>query len=211
MNDRNRAIDVLKRARDLLAERLTERILESRDDLLADAMGLAYQSEIDAVYEQVGARLNHVSAMLGSLPPEDEPKDEQAAGTQTGESAVTGPPALPAPRPIAGYLAAREPISFRTFGRQVQSGDIGGAGASLAILFDLSPERGQRCAEHFFTRLRHEPTVMMKAQGLRQELATNNFNASLTLLWECFGLQGMESIAVIQALRMHLATAAQSE
>jgi hypothetical protein len=211
MNDRSRAIDILKRARDLLAERLTERILDSRDDILADAMGLAYQSEIDAVYEQVGARLNHISAMLGSLPPENEPPEEQPTAETGKDAAFSGPTALPAPRPIAGYLSTREPVSFRTFGLQVQSGDLGGAGSSLAALFNISPERGERCAQHFFSRLRENPAVMMKAQELRHELAKGNFNESLALLWECFGLQGVESIGVIQALRSHLATAAQSE
>src|SRR5687768_15677644 len=104
MNDRSRAIEVLKRARDSLAERLTERILESRDEILADAMGLAYQSEIDAVYEQVGSRLNHVSAMLGSLPLENEPPEEQPTQEASKDAAFAGPAALPAPRPIAGYL-----------------------------------------------------------------------------------------------------------
>lgn len=211
MNDRSRAIDVLKRARDLLAERLTERVLESRDDILADAMGLAYQSEIDAVYEQVGARLNHVSAMLGSLPPENEPPEEQPAAEAAKDAAFSGPAVLPAPRPISSYLATRESVSLRTFGLQAQSGDLGGAGASLAALFNISPERGERCAEHFFSQLRENPTIMTKAQELRHELAKGNFNESLALLWECFGLQGVESIGVIQALRSHLATADQSE
>jgi hypothetical protein len=211
MNDRSRAIDVLQRARDLLAERLTERILESRDEILADALGMSYQSEIDAVYEQIGVRLNHVSAMLGNLPPEIDPPDEPPAAESSADEPAADIIALPAPRPIAGYLLGREPVSFRTFGLQIQTGNLGAAGASLAALFDLTPERGEQCAEHFFARLRENPAVMGRAQALRQELASGNFNQSLSLLWECFGLQGIESIAAIQTLRTHLATVAPSE
>ena len=213
MNDRSRAIDILRRARDLLAERLTERILESRDEILADAMGLSYQSEIDAIYEQLGARLNHVSSMLGSLPPETElaPDETPTAGQGSAGEAPAGPPALPSPRPIAGYLAGRETSSFRTFGLQVQAGDIGGVGGSLAFLFGLPAERGQRCAEFFFRRMREERTVSMKVQLLRHELQSGNHRAVQQLLSDCFGLQELESIDVIRALRGHLKTVAGGE
>ena len=72
MHDRARAISLLQQARDILAERLTERILESRDAILEDALGLAYSSEIDAIQEQIGQRLNHVNLMLNNLPPMEE-------------------------------------------------------------------------------------------------------------------------------------------
>ena len=210
MNERNQAIDILKRARDLLAERLTEQVLASRDEILEDAMGMSYESEINAIYDQMGARLNHLSAMIGSLPPEPEATEDKTNQTKANNE-EPGPKALPAPKPIAGYLAPREPISFRTFAYQVNSGDVKGAGTSLSILFGLEPQRGQRCAETFFQKLKKDPNVMLKAQQLRQELTNGNFNASLVLLWECFGLQGVESIGVIQALRLHLEASAASE
>ena len=54
MNDRARATEILRKARAILAERLTEKILEQREELLDDAQGDSYMSEIESLYEQVG-------------------------------------------------------------------------------------------------------------------------------------------------------------
>ena len=101
MQDRARAIALLQQARDLLAERLTERILECRDQILEDALGLAYSSEIDAIQEQIGQRLNHVNLLLNNLPPQDEPppvEDPEPAAAQ----------------PVLGYEGAETPASAAT-------------------------------------------------------------------------------------------------
>ena len=39
---------------------------------------------------------------------------------------------------------------------------------------------------------------------LRSELAAGSVNGALLLLWECFGLQGLESIAALQSLKTRL-------
>ena len=48
---------------------------------------------------------------------------------------------------------------------------------------------------------------MTKAMSLRKEVATANFNSSLVLLYECFGLQGLEAISVLQTLMGRLGSA----
>src|SRR5881628_250690 len=68
MNDRARAIAILKQARDMLADRLSERVIESRGDILEDAQGFSFLSELESIYEQFGARLVHLNQLLANLP-----------------------------------------------------------------------------------------------------------------------------------------------
>src|SRR4029077_3252564 len=68
MNDRAHASDILRKARAILAERLTERINEQSDELLDDARGDSYMNEIESLYDELGMKLSHVSQMLSNLP-----------------------------------------------------------------------------------------------------------------------------------------------
>lgn len=207
MNDRTRAIEVLQRARDLLAERLTERVLESREEILADALGMSYLSEIETIYEQIGSRLHHVSLMLSNLPADkaaqEEPMSEPEEATPT-----LAFPSLPAPRPVAGLLPLPmpvEPLTFKTFVLHVQAGDMARAGIALAGLFNFDLQRGTECAQLFYERSRANPQLIFKTMRLRNELMSGRTNRLLMLLWECFGLQGSESIDVMHTLRSRLA------
>jgi hypothetical protein len=254
MNDRARAISVLQQARDILAERLTERILESRDQILEDALGLSYSSEIDAVQEQIGMRLNNVHMLLNNLPPmEDAPapaeEDEEPTPSQMaiGYEPETPPAAvielpgntfyadstlhdamghdlqegtlvvatsqslLPQPAPAALQSpAAPQPqaISLQAFAERVLANDVEGAGTVLAGLFDVSAHRGRDCAKRFQEQLAEKPQCLQKAMGLRSELSSGSVNGALLVLWECFGLQGLESLAALQALKSRLGAGA---
>ena len=68
MNKRNQAIETLKAARDSLAEQLTERILECREEILDDAAGDSFMGEIEQIYEKFGNRLGHLNSLISSLP-----------------------------------------------------------------------------------------------------------------------------------------------
>lgn len=70
MSDRDRALQILHQVRDILAERMTERILEHADDLLDDARGDSFAGEIEALHDQIALRLIQVNQMLGNLPVE---------------------------------------------------------------------------------------------------------------------------------------------
>jgi hypothetical protein len=220
-NDRARAIALLKEARDLLADRLTERILESGEELLEDAMGRVYSSEIENVYEQIGLRLNHINAMLSCLPAREEstppaPMTPQVLPpalelTLGGEPNVfqtdTAPGHAEHHEPIRGALAVTAltaPVSFEQFALQVTSEDLVSAGRSLAVLFAIDEERGRRCAATFQQRLLHSPDTVAKVLRLRHEVRSGSINEALMLLSECFGLQGLESVLVLQTLQARL-------
>ena len=50
MNDRNRALKILKEAKETLTGRLTEKVLELEEEILADARGDSYMNEIETVW-----------------------------------------------------------------------------------------------------------------------------------------------------------------
>jgi hypothetical protein len=232
MNDRARAIAILQQARDILAERLTEQVLEARDAILEDAIGLSYSSEIDAIQEQLGQRLNNVNMLLNNLPPM-----EDAPAPTAEDVAPVAPPALgyqPDPQngpsgelsldggaveenldddalPILAAVAVDEaedaramPISFQSFAERIMANDVDGAGIVLAGLFDVTVDRGRQCARRFQEQLSERPQFLQKAMGLRHELTSGSVNGSLILLWECFGLQGIESLSALQSLKARM-------
>jgi hypothetical protein len=216
MNDRARALAILKQAREILMQRLTDRVLDNEEEILNDARGESYMGEIDALYDQVGTPLVHLNQILSSLPVEE---DVQVHETHTPQHSaahsyaeIVPPawpevPALPAPRSSSGVETAEDtiaPISFQTFAAQIQAGDISGAGGSLAYLFDIPLLRAARCAEHFHIQLREDPDFLVKAMQLRRELASGGYNGAIMLLYQCFGLTGVEAIGVYQVLKVRL-------
>jgi hypothetical protein len=239
MNDRARAIAVLQQARDILAERLTEQVLEARDSILEDAIGLSYSSEIDAIQEQIGQRLNNVNMLLNNLPPiEDAPPptaddvtpasppalayqpestlalasiESTSVETASIESALADDSDMDDSGPILSAVAVDEaedaramPISFQSFAERIMANDVDGAGIVLAGLFDVSVDRGRQCARRFQEQLSERPQFLQKAMGLRHELTSGSVNGSLILLWECFGLQGIESLSALQSLKARM-------
>jgi hypothetical protein len=218
MNDRQQAIDLLRRARDILAERLTDRILQNKDAILEDALGLGYGSEIDGVYEQLGMRLAHVNQLLSNLPAEevaasDEPAAQEDVAVELGPDEFLDPPhshvpaphlALPGPGELLQLAGPTPAVSFQKFAARIFMGDVGGAGAILAELFELDVARATRCARVFYDGVRHNPEVIAKAAQLRRELQAGSYNTALVLLHDCFGLAGVESISVMQTLRARI-------
>ncbi|MCA9267074.1 MAG: hypothetical protein KDA41_01320 [Planctomycetales bacterium] len=227
MNDRTQALDLLRRARDILAERVTERVLANKDEILADALGLAHESEIDGLYEQLGVRLAHVNHLLSHLPAEEAApggeddaielnEQPRAAAEETSRSAelaardhahrtAAGPHlALPAPGEMLQLPGPAPAVSFQRFATRIFVGDLDGAGEVLADLFELEAPRARRCAQVFYDGVRHNPTVIGKAAQLRRNLQGGDYAGAMSLLHDCFGLQGIESISVMQTLRARL-------
>jgi len=230
MNDRQRAHDILREAKDALAQRLTELVLQSAEDILADARGDSYMNEIESLYEQVGMKLAHVSQMLANLPAELPPPVEPAPHAGVAERgdtftvatepspsadavvadttpALMGPvfvatPALPAPRTEAWTEAS--PQTFQQFAERIQASDLTGAGAVLGSLLGLSKTRAVACAKTFSRRLRSDPDFLPKVSQLRRELAAGSPQGAMALLVDCFGLTGVEALSVMNTLHRRL-------
>jgi len=229
MNDRSRAGDILREARAILADRLTEMILEQRAELIDDARGDSYMNEIESLYEQLGMKLSHVSQMLSNLAAEEssssqthtaaaqhsanntftvatEPAPNSDAISHDTIPALIGPlfvatPALPAPK-------ASEPIKNRAtysalqaFAAQIQAGDLLAAGRTLATLFDVEEPRAVACAAIFAQRVRSEAAYFHKVMELRSELHSSNPQRALLLLLDCFGLSRGESAEILRNLQ----------
>src|SRR5689334_17980060 len=80
MSERERAIEVLRQARDLLARRLSEKILESEEELLDDARGDSYLSQIETIFDQFGTKLTHLNQLINNLPTEAEASTQVETG-----------------------------------------------------------------------------------------------------------------------------------
>lgn len=211
MNDVARAIELLRQARDILVARLTQRIVDAGDELLEDAQGNSYSAEIEAIYDQVGLRLANVNALLSNLQlaqpaslATSMPVDGAApldAAPLTGSVVETVIAAAPSESTV-GVAASDDPpvASFEWFARQIGEGDLYGAGRTLSVLFELSEPRAAACAARFAEKLTSTPDFLAKAKQLSTELH-RSVNGSLMLLWECFGLQGPESLRVLSVLR----------
>jgi hypothetical protein len=228
MNDRVRANEVLREARAILAERLMEKILEHREDLLDDARGDSYMNEIESLYEQVGMKLSHVSQMLSNLPAEEPPSQTHTVAAQHGAEntftvatepapnsdgisqdttpALVGPlfvatPALPAPKTSEPVKNRATNSALQAFAAQIQAGDLLAAGRTLATLFNVEEPRAVACAATFAQRVRHEAAFFRKVMELRSELHSSNPQRALLLLLDCFGLSRGESAEILRNLQ----------
>ena len=181
MNERIKAIEVLREARRILGERLTEKVNEQAEEILADARGDSYMNEIDTVYEVVGLKLAHVSQMLSNLPqPEAPPHSATAAAQHSPDDmftvdaqaprdsesvveytipALLGPrnvvtPALPAPKTTESTKDRAATSALQAFAAQIQAGDLLAAGRTLAALFEIEETRAVACAASCTARIR---------------------------------------------------------
>lgn len=233
MSARNHAISILTQARDALLRRMTEQIVEHSDELLADAAGESFLSEIEELYDRMGTKLSHLNQMISSIPPEMEPP---SGGDSSGmvfeedftrpafevipysnpseevfrsDTASSTPPLLGLPAP-AEPSSAKPPLAkpaFAQFMLFVESNRLEEASETLAPLLALPLTRVSRCVDWFSERFREDSQVVSRAMRIRHEIAANKNNDALSLLHECFGLQGMEAIIALQTLRDVLATA----
>ena len=228
MTERTRALEILKEARAILGERLTEQILMQGEDILADARGDSYMNEIESIYEQVGLKLSHVSQMLSNLPGEQPASYTETPATQhTADNtftvateaspsadaiveetmpALAGPhfvatPALPAPKTSDPSKDRATTSALQAFAAQIQAGDLLAAGRTLAALFELEEPRAVACAATFASRVRHEAAFFRKVMELRSELFSGNLQRALLLLFDCFGLSRGEAAEVLRNLQ----------
>lgn len=146
MSEQPSARKVLLAARNELAKRLTELVLASPEEMLADARGESYMNEIETLYEQVGIKLAHVNQMLAGLPADLElepiapspvpstnpaapkPKREDTAELELESLASADSTAAPAqvlPPPVAPPLPTSRPVRMpMSLPRRTSSGGL---------------------------------------------------------------------------------------
>jgi hypothetical protein len=217
-SEQEQAVELLTQARDILAARLTERVLELGSDLLDDARGESYANEIDSLYDQIGTRLNQVNTLLAGLPATcDAPPAESFSTSIPGieqsphfvvQNVSTTSDSDCEISAIEDLITTQEPTnrtsepsSYPLFVQDIIRRDTASAGLRLVGVLELTPERAERCAARFREQLDRDPAFLGKVQGLRRALNSGDSNQALLLLWECFGLQGEESVTAVQALR----------
>jgi hypothetical protein len=231
MSERTRALEVLQQARETLSARLTELVLEQADDLLADARGESYMNEIDALYDQIGIKLAHISQMISNLPAgavepvtataaaQHDEDDTFTVSTEAAPNAdavvedtllaLNGPvyvatPALPPPRGEHSPRARATQLSLQAFAAQIQACDLLAAGRTLGALFDLEEPRAIACAATFAQRVRTEASYFRKVMQLRGEVQAGRHDRAEALLYDCFNLTRPDALDVLQTLRRRL-------
>jgi hypothetical protein len=217
MNERSLAIHILQSARDRLSERLTERIIEARDDIESDAEGGSYLSEIEAIYDQLGSRLAHVNGMLANLPP--APSHETAGADATATEIIyadlasaypsgfelegTAPPpvlALPAP-------TNRETREDQLAEALCQLASLGAAGDAAAMSrlisesFDMKPSRARVWASAFVRQTVRHPDLPQRLIDLAVTINHTSEHSAATLVAECFEAEPFEALAIIRSLK----------
>ena len=200
MDDHAIAMSILCHAREILANRMIERILDAENQILEDAQGDSYMNEIETLQEGVGERLNSVNVMLANLSV-IEPLDEMAFDL---ENPIIFLGSIALDEEVDESGRTESPANFALFAEQIAADDVEGAGQTLAELLEVDLKLAQRCATSFRDRLNEDPTTIEKAMRLRVELMAGNHNDSLMILWDCFRLQGRLAFNVLQTLKSRL-------
>ncbi len=231
MSPQDQAYNVLKNARDVLTRRLVERILEASEEILDDASGQSYSNDIEQVYEQCGMRLQHVQNLINLLPP-PEPAVSMSSTSMTSQSHADEPiinhteimtsmvgltetdhafaemmPEQNAPTTAESstdHVAASPQPTFAHFAQQIMAGDLKSSAHVLSLLLDLPLDRARKCTEWFHNRLQSDANFLQQARRLRESVSAENVNDTLDLLWQCFGLQGYEAVALWPRLQSQL-------
>ena len=218
MEDHSEALSILQKARDALTARLTQRIIESEHEIVEDAEGSSYFSEIETIYEQLGARLAHLNAMLSNLPPAPPQHCSETAASEviyadlasspssTLDVDATGPLTLLALPSPATYDDARvEPMVevFAGIVMTVKSGDLTGGARLISELFDVKPSLARRGAQAFERQLNRFPDLARRFEQFGASIDATNEYAAATLIGECFEFQPIDALLLVRSLKQH--------
>lgn len=178
---------ILRAARDQLQQRLAERVVECSEEILSDARGESYLSEVETLHDQLGLKLLQVSQMLECM--SAPVGDSVGAGVEEFDDVAA--PAVPGP------------AAFEEFVQQVEAGEIELAGITLATVLSLTIARARECAVYFRDQMAADPQFLDSAMQLRVAIENQSTNDCLECLRFSFGLQGPERIRAFESLRQH--------
>jgi hypothetical protein len=222
MDERAQAIRILRKTRDVLVQRLSERILESEEEILAEAEGHSFLSEIETIYDQIGLRLVHVNQMLAHLPAEAAPVEEvrpaaadilqpglaeerTQSAASTSEFSISSFLALPAPsdaKTVAGNLATSTLLMFAVHARR---GDLETGALSLESLFGLSRDRALAATRVFHAHCTRDSSYVENAARLQNYLEAEALSRAFGVMCESFGLSGGEALSALMWWRTRTA------
>ena len=83
-----------------------------------------------------------------------------------------------------------EEVTFRDFAGALMGNDWDRAAEVLTVLLGVDGERAKTCAAHFQEQMKSGPDFMMKAMGMRTLVTSGDRDGLVSLLGDCFGLEG---------------------
>ena len=213
MNQRSLAISILERARDQLGQRLAQRVVEAQQEIEADAEGNSYLSEIETIYDELGARLAHVNAMLANMPTSSGPSaaDITASEIIYADLATSNPIrvdlegttllALPAPSGFDNGSSTSALSGLEEIAVRVERGDLDSASRMIGDLFDVKPSQADRSAQALARRLRELPGEGQRALEVISFVDTIDEQGAAELLAELFELSTAETLSIVRAIK----------
>ena len=90
--------------------------------------------------------------------------------------------------------------TFQDFAASAMSGKRDEAAAVLEVLVGLDADGAKAATDHFLAQMT-EPAFLMKAMGLRHAVAGGDATQILSLLKDCFGLEGANAEAASTRIR----------
>jgi hypothetical protein len=214
MNERSVAITILERARELLGQRLAQRVVDSQQEIEADAEGNSYLSEIETIYDELGARLAHVNAMLANMPASSGPSaaDITASEIIYADLATSNPIrvdlegttllALPAPASFEKHTAANSALcGLEEIAYRAERGELDSASRMIGDLFDLKPSQATRSAVALARRLRETPNTgpdVFEAVSLVNRV---DEQGAAQLLADLFELSTDDTLSIVRAIQ----------
>ena len=132
-------------------------------------------------------------------PPSTSSPSASASSSSASRGGDAAARALAASSTPSGSTTAAS-IALMTVSARVQTGEMEAAGRLLATLFDLTPERSQRCAEHFAFGAAVNADFLAQVASLRQLLEAGQWNDVAKVLKTCFGLSHHESQRAVELL-----------
>lgn len=206
MQSRQQALEVLQQTREILSDRLAERVLETTQDLWDDANGESFRSEIELLYEQYAAKLvliNQILANFSATNPDAPtlPFEPNAATGGPHFHAESASLELGATPGEGGTSLELTESTWQTFVRQIRSRNVLAGGETLAMLFQIPLDRAELCASHYLRRSDQDSDFAIWSSRLFTRLFETNEAARLEFLAEAFGLNDAEAMETQEQLR----------
>lgn len=177
---RNKARTIIRELRDTLADRIANLVIENEESLRQDYEG--YNLSLNNEFYELVERLRSITLALDMLPADNA--KPQVTVVDTLNSAEEGL------------------VNMGTFLEAVDSFDLETAAGVLSIVFDLDLDRARECTSKFFVQCE---TLEIKFQMFQRiaSMRSDTMNDLMMLMYDLFGLTGLEAVDCIQAYRNH--------